>query len=693
MTITEAARSHADERPDLSALLNPGRVAIVGASDRRETFSGGTIVNLVRHGFTGEIYPVNPRRETVGGMRAYPDVRSLPTDVDLAVVVVRADLVVDALRDSVQAGARAAIVVSSGFGEGAADEAGRRRAEQLTAFLAEYPIPILGPSTTGLVNLNDGFVPRAVTNHLPPERLKPGPIALISQSGAANNVVFNRAHAHGVPVGLAVATGIQANVTVWDVASAALTDPRIAVLAMLVEDLGSPDDYEPVLRRAAELAKPVVLLRTGRTEAGGRAIRTHTGALAGDWAVERQMLRSLGVMLVDDLDQLWEVAAIAHSWGQPPAGKKLGVIAFSGGEGALIADQAAQAGLQMADVSPEFEALVADKLELAGAGNPFDPTGEVITRPENGVAAIEGFVTTNDFDVTLVALNAQSAPTKRGLVDHVLGTLSRPDARVGITYWPIAGLSDGLSEALADFPGPALPGSHRMIAALRAWWDSRPPVGQPPQRAARRLDVPSGRPNYWQARKALSALGVPFAEAELVSDVDAAVRAAARVGYPAVLKANVVSTVHKAAAGLVRLGVSDEAALRGHTAELLAHAPAVVVEPTVVASASLIVGATHDERIGPVVLVGSGGGAAEYLQDTAVCPVRLLTPDTARDTIRRTAIGRFLEAREPACFEQLTELMMQLGPAVAGVSVDLNPVAVTTGGLIALDARIAEVGR
>src|SRR5690606_32933607 len=102
------------------------------------------------------------------------------------------------------------------------------------------------------------------------------------------------------------------DLTVWDVASAALTDPRIAVLAMLVEDLGSPDDYEPVLRRAAELAKPVVLLRTGRTEAGGRAIRTHTGALAGDWAVERQMLRSLGVMLVDDLDQLWEVAAIAH---------------------------------------------------------------------------------------------------------------------------------------------------------------------------------------------------------------------------------------------------------------------------------------------------------------------------------------------------------------------------------------------
>ncbi|TWP37933.1 acetate--CoA ligase family protein [Leekyejoonella antrihumi] len=678
---------------DLSSLLRPTRVAVVGANDRTAAFTGGTIVNLVRHGFEGEVYPVNPRRDRVGGLRAFPDVRSLPTAIDTAVIVVPADLVVPMLHDCVGAGATSAIVVSSGFGEGATSDAGRRRARELTDFLSEQPIPILGPSTTGLVNLNDGYVPRAVTNHLPPERLHSGPIALISQSGAANNAVFNRAQSHGVPIGLAVATGIQANLNVWDVVAAVLPDPRITVIALLVEELGGPAQYESVLRSAAAHGKPVVILRTGRSDVGGRAIRTHTGSLAGNWVVEEEMLRSLGATVVSDLDQLWEVASVATHWGRPPDNVlRLGVIGLSGGEGALIADQATDAGMHLPPVSDRFERLVAANLELAGAGNPFDPTGEAMGRPENGMAAIEGFVTTNDFDAHLVSLNAQSAPTEGGLLDGIVATLRGAGGRIALSYWDIPGYSDGLVDVLADFPGPILPGSHRVVAAIGAWSRTRPvleSILESPCASSNRAHL-STSIGYWEARQWLESLGVRFGAAELATSPEDAVRAARDVGYPVVLKANVESTVHKAAAGLIRLGLRDDEDVSAAVRELFEHTESIVVERAVLAAALLIIGTIDDPQAGSVVVVGSGGGAAEELKDAAVCPVRFLNPSSARAALRRTAIGRFLEKRHHASFEQAADLMVVLGRSVDGdaMSVEMNPLAVTDDGLIALDARI-----
>ncbi|WP_327151073.1 acetate--CoA ligase family protein [Nocardia sp. NBC_01329] len=694
MTVVET--DSAPTQYDMGALLNPRRIAVVGANDRSEAFTGGTVVNLRRHGYTGEVYPINPRRDVVGGYRAYPDLGSLPGPIDQAVIVVKADSVVPMLDEAVAAGARAAIVISSGFGEGAAGAEGRRRAAQLRDFLSQHPIPLLGPSTTGLVNLNDNFVPRAVTNHLEPARLRTGPVALISQSGAANNAVFNRAQSHGVGVGLAVATGVQADIGVWDIARVAVDDPRITVLAMLVEDLGAPADYESVLRSAARVGKPVVLLRTGRSAVGRSAIATHTGSLAGNWAVEREMMEALGVILAADLDQLWEIAAIATHWGAPPCSRvALGVIGMSGGEGAVIADHADEAGIAMPEVSVAFTELVGEKLTLAGAGNPFDPTGEAIGRQQNALDAMTGFITLNDYDVYLLALNAQAVPAEGGLLDQLLDGLSATGSRIGISYWDIPGYSDGLADRLTTFAGPVLPSSARMIDAIGAWSRGRAVApGREPERPAAAL-VADHAVDYWTARSALSEIGVPFADAALVHDGQAAMRAARTIGYPVVLKANVESTVHKAAAGLVRLGVTDEDSVARHFTELCDAGNGVVVEKAVLSTSSLIVGTVFDPHVGSVVMVGSGGGAAEQLRDTAVCPTRLLTASAARDTLRRCAMGRFLEDREPERFTQVAELLIALGRAVDGqmISVDLNPVVVTPTGIVALDARIENSGQ
>lgn len=691
MTITENNPPLVPHR-DLSMLLNPSSVAVVGANDNPEAFTGGTVLNLRRHRFAGEVYPVNPRRDMVGGYQAYPDLGALPGPIDLAVVVLKASMVVPVLNQAVEAGAKAAIVVSSGFGEGSADAEGRQRAAELQEFVSQTGMPILGPSTTGMVNLNDSFVPRAVTNHLDPAKLRTGPVALISQSGAAGNAVFNRAQSHGVGVGLAVATGMQANVTVWDIARVAIEDPRISTLAMLVEDLGTPDDYEEVLRSAATAGKPVVLLRTGRSAGGRSAIATHTGSLAGNWAIEREMLQALGVIIAGDLDQLWELASIAMHWGTPPTGQlKLGAIGLSGGEGAVIADHADDVGITMPPVTAEFTRLVGQKLTLAGAGNPFDPTGEMAGRQQDAIDVLTGFVTCNDYDAHILALNAQEEPAKDGLFDQMLVALAKTGKRVGVSYWEIPGFSDGLEGRLATFPGPALPSSGRMIDAVGAWSKARPvaPSAAHEISATPQLKV-SGMQDYWSARAALGEIGVPFAAAMLVHDAKAAAHVAEGIGYPVVLKANVLSTTHKAAAGLVRLGVTDEASLIRHFNEICRTGDGVVVEKAIMFSNSLILGTIFDPHIGPVVMVGSGGGAAEQLRDTAVCPIRLLTKEAAPDTLRKTAVGKFLELREPERFSQVADLIFTLGHAVGGqpISVDVNPVVITPTGIIALDARI-----
>ncbi|MDN5743967.1 MAG: acetate--CoA ligase family protein [Nocardioidaceae bacterium] len=696
MTIQVTKREN--EYRDLSSLTTPRSVAIVGANDRRDAFTGGTVINLGRHGFTGAVYPVNPRRDVVNGLRCYPDLGSLPEPIEQVVVAVRADAVVDTLRSAATAGASSAIVVSSGFGEGAADAGAQERLLALQHCLDETGLTVLGPSTTGLVNLNDQYVPRAVINHLDPEHLQPGPIALISQSGAANNVVFNRAHSHGVRVGLAIATGLQTCIDLWDAAAHAIADPRITTLAMLVEDLGGPERYEPVLRAAYEAGKPVVLLRTGRSDVGSAAIVTHTASLAGDWAVEREVLMDLGVTLVSDLEQLWQVADLLQRWGRPThADVRLGVIAFSGGEGALIADQTAEAGLQMPGISESFRDLVVDQMELAGAGNPFDPTGEAIGSPDAAARVMRGFVEMNDFDACLLAINAQPAPAAGGLLDSALGDFTRATRRAAVSYWDVPGLSDGLAEHLHSLGVPAFDGSHRAVGAIAAWATTRVPyfAGDCSVHSSRtnlRAD-PRGPTTYWSAREALAGIGIPFADARLVDSASEAQAAALQLGYPLVLKANVESTVHKAAQGLVVVGVRDEIELATHMERLLSTATEVVVEQAVLHSTALVLGASHDSVIGPVIVVGSGGGSVEHLRDTAVIPVLTLTEGSAAAGLRRSRIGRFLAERHPKEFAQTTELILTLASCLKGrpLSIDINPLAVTGDGVIALDARIQEL--
>lgn len=685
-----AARS--DHR--LASLLNPSAVAVVGATDRLGAFTGDTVHNLLRFGFPGAVHPVNPNRTEVAGLPCVPSLRDLSTPVDCAVLAVGADRVIDVLADCVATGIHSAIVTASGFGEGGAGPTGVARRADLDAFLVEHPMALLGPSTTGLINLADAFVPRAATNLLAADQLRAGPVAVISQSGASNNIVFNRAQEHGLGVGLAVATGLQANVSVWDVVDYTLLDDRYSVLAVLVEELGPPQVWRRYLAAARESGRSVVVCKVGRSDRGAAAVATHSGSIAGIWDAQEQALRDAGAILVDDLDQLWEVAALCASWGPPTGPVRLGAVAMSGGEGALITDLADAADLEMPDVSAEFEAVVADNLTLTRGSNPFDPSGEVLGRPRVLEPVLRSFLSEASFDRVLVAWHILDDHVLTDAWPQVLALFAEQRHRVVVSGWPLSGLPAWRRLCTADGP-PLVAGSHRAVAAIAAYARGATSAGSgvappPVARWTARMDAAS---SYLEVREILAGLGVDFGAGRVVGTADDAAAAAREYGYPLVLKVDGPSIRHKSAAGLVAVGLRSEEQVRAAYERLAgpADAPTVVVaEEHVLGELQLFLGVRVDEEIGPILLVGSGGSAVEFLGDVVVGPPR---PAEFAELLGRSAIGRFLLDRAPGTVAGLTEMssaLLELCGDDRVRSVELNPVVVdlTSGRVRAVDARV-----
>lgn len=685
---------------DFASLFAPRSVAVVGASEEVNRFGGAALNNILMHRFAGRVYAVNPNRKTVLGVRAYPSVGAIGEPVDSAVIAVGADGVLDVLRQCEAAGIRSAIVVSSGFSEGAAGPEGRRRAEQLQAFLAASSLSILGPSTTGLFNLHDRYVPRAAANQLSPDRVQPGPLALVSQSGAINNIVYNRAQQRGVGVGFGAATGVQMMLDLWDIADGFIEDQRVRTIALVIEQFGPGERCRRTCLAAQRAGKSVIALKLGRTRHGAAAVQTHSGAIAGEWEVQRSALAELGVLIAEDLDQICEIASMLQHWGPPKRGAQggVGVLAFSGGEGALLADVADDLGLALPKPSEQFRRTVASTLPLAECTNPFDPSGDVIGRDDRFVATVKAWLTENRYDAFLMA-GAVQGDLLRGAMQRVSAAIAPLKKPIMVSYWRVRGLSEGIEEVLRQFPGPVFDSSLRALRAYERYLrGSASIVGGEEDRgsAHRRMELPRGA-TYWEVRAALQGEAIAFPAARLATSADAAVVAAEAIGYPVVIKANVASTTHKSAAGLVRIGLTGAQAVRAAAEAIFARLPEagrqLVVEGQAAGEVQVFVGARRDPEFGPVIVFGTGGVAVEYLADSATALARGFDLARARALVRRTRIGRFLADRSPTLHERLVVLLRQVAAdfvASGFAGLDLNPVLVRLDppALLVVDARL-----
>jgi acyl-CoA synthetase (NDP forming) len=677
-------------------------VAIIGASEDPFTYSGAPVANLIEGGFSGQIYPVNVRRDRVQGLKAYSSVLDVPGPVDTAVVAVPTGAVLTVLEECLRKEIRSVTLVSSGFGEGAAGEAGAERADTLRALISTSGMRVLGPNTAGLVNLLDSYVPRAAHNHLPSERLRVGGVALITQSGALANTVFNRAQVHGVGVGLAVATGGQIDIDVWELCAHALDDSRVRVVMLIVETINAAG-LEDVAQRARQLGKAVILFKLGKSDVGRTAVMTHSGSLAGDAVVQSAALKQLGVIEAGDLDELWQVAQLIDAWG-PSDGSlgQLGVVALSGGEGALIADECARYGIELGSVSDGFAQLIDDNFEYATASNPFDPSGEVIGHPEKVKLALRAFVEQNEFSRVLIASPALRAEIAERQYADIAEIVAEPRPAICFSHWEAGELTETQGRLLRETGLPVFSSSSAALRAMAAYASAA--SAALPQAAAAE---PAGGElalapdaNYYAVRSTLARLGVPFPTAALVHSAAEAHDAAADIGQPLVMKTNVVSSTHKFANRLIALDVPSAAVAASTYGELVRAGAAfaaegVVLEARAEGQIEVMVGFHRDTDFGDVGVVGAGGTMVEFLEDSAVAVARYMGDDAWLALVLSTRIGAFLETRAPSANRELAALLPGLatwfGASRELTSLDLNPFVVdlASGAISCVDCRVA----
>jgi acetyltransferase len=686
----------------IRALLNPRSIAILGASNDFEKLNGRTLKALLDKGYAGRIFPVNPKYGDIGGLQCYPDVAAISETIDLAIVAVPARRVPDALRELGRKKVPAAVVFSSGFAEVGGD--GVRLEQDLRAAIAESGVRVLGPNCLGLINAFDNVM--ATFSQFSLGATPPGPAAFVTQSGALGTATAGMARRRGLSFGYFVNTGNECDVTFVDVMREVLADPRIVVGAGYIEGLKDGRGLLDLARSAFEAGKPLVVTKVGRTRAGARAIASHTASLAGPDAVFDGAIRSHGIIRARSDEQLLDIVE-GFAQCALPQGRGIGFLTRSGGAGALMADRAEELALDVATLTPETaQALKAVVPAFGSTANPVDITAQGLVDPSIMRRSLEVLLSDPGVHIAVVWL----AFTEKH-ADVTVQTFADVKARTAkpfIVSW--VGIPDGALRQMREHGIAVLRGAEPAVdaaAALVRYAEARRNwQADAPARAQLRLPQPalpaaSGAIDTITAQRLLADCGVATVASEAARTADEAVAAAARLGYPVVLKIESPDIAHKTEVGGVRVALADATAVREAYAAVMARARAlrpqariagVVVQPMARGEVELVVGLQNDPAFGVVVMVGLGGAHVEVLRDAVFrqAPVTVAEAGRMLEELRGRALLDGVRGRPAVDRAALTRLVSAvsrfgaaLGPRLR--ECDLNPVLAGPDGACAVD--------
>jgi acyl-CoA synthetase (NDP forming) len=693
--------------PDLRPLLWPRSIALIGASDNKEIIRGRLLHIMLLRGFPGKIFPVTPSRAEVQGLKAYPSVAALPEPVDLAIVVIPASSVIEVLEECGARGIRAAIIISSGFGE-ERGEAAQARQDALRRIAARHDMAICGPNCEGLVN---ALVPMAATfspslenqeYRLVPEVTPGRPISVIAQSGALSFSYLNRGAPRQLRFTYLISSGNEATLEGLDYVDYMLDEGRSDIFLMYMEAVRSAETFRRVAAKAAGLGKPIIVGKVGRSEASRRAAASHTGALAGSDSAYDAMFRRYGIVRSDDIDQMIDTAA-AFAFNPLPRGRRVVVLSASGGGAAWMADMLAAHGLELPELDAETRAVIDPLLpSFASSQNPVDLTAQA-TR-EVGYARVIEILQRSPVADMVVVVGSLATETLLRRDIEALARVAKGSA-VPIAFCAYTNASQAAITLLAGAGIPAYTNMSNCAAALRALADYAEfqarrhrrvePEPTPPATIAetRRRLAASGRVLCeHEAKEILAAYGVPRPREEMVASAAAASAAAARIGHPVALKVQSPDIPHKTEAGAVALGLATAAKVRQAYRRILGSARAahpnadvrgVLVQAMAAKGVEVIVGITRDETFGPMLMVGLGGIHVEVLRDVAFAPVPLARED-ARDLLGRLRGAPLLDGvrgAPPSDVDALVDLLVAVSRFAADhadsiAEIDLNPVIV-----------------
>jgi acetyltransferase len=706
----------------MSALLRPRSVAIVG--DTPGGGRGGRIHDqLVRMGYDGPIYPVNPKYGEVRGLRCYPSLLDIPAPVEFAAVALGAGQSLRIMEECARKQVRAALFIASGFAE--AGPEGKAIQDELRRLALEHDIAVCGPNCYGIANVHGCFAPYFGSLAQP---LRPGPIALLFQSGALTHSVIDPASPRTIGYSYIITTGNEAVADIGDYVEAIADDPHTRVIACFVEGFKSPARFFAAARRAIVNGKRLVVLKTGRSELAQRAALAHTGSLTGPDDVYDALFRQLGIARVHDLDELIETAELLGAPGPLPSGGAA-VVSISGGSCGIVADLAGTLGLALPPFAPAMAERLGEILPpFATANNPLDLTGAIGEDPTILPRSLAALNDDPGVGVVALALNtplgaddpnrALYQAMSRALAEgaqasdkrHMIFSLSsgQYDPKV-IRIASEAGvpLLMGMREALA-----AIAHTQRCAAAIARLREPGELVGPDQAEAAHMVrQAESAILGEHDAKQVLAAAGIAITREELAATPEEAVKAADRLGYPVVLKIDSPDIPHKTEAGCVRVGLeSAEAVAEGFQAILAsardyqsdARIRGVLVQEMVYGGVETLVGVICHDDLAPVVVFGLGGVAVEALDDRGMRAVPFDSEDAAA-MIAETRAARILggwRGGPPLDTEALVQALVsvshlawQLRDTIA--EIDINPLVVLPRGqgVKALDALIVRKDR
>ncbi|QYE36724.1 acetate--CoA ligase family protein [Polymorphobacter sp. PAMC 29334] len=690
----------------LDRLLRPRSVVIVGASDKPGSLGASVLANLERQGFAGPIHLVNPKRSEIGGRPCVASVDDLPSGIDAAVLAIPRAGVLDVIRGLAARSVGAAVVFSAGFAEdgpqGLADQ------EEIGRIARDAGMVVEGPNCLGLVNFVDRVSLTFITM---PEARAVGPrrVGIVSQSGAMAAVLATTFIARDVPLSAYISTGNEAASGVEDYLAHLVASPETAVIAMVVEHFRRPAAFLAAARAARAAGKTIVLLHPGSSDAGAASAATHTGAMAGSYAVMKVHAEAAGVIVVASLEELGDVTEIAVRFANLPRGG-VGIVAESGALKAMLLDLSEAVALDLPPLGDaDSPALRAALPAFVPVSNPTDITAQGLIDPGlygRTIAALLGDDRIDTVLVTLIQTEPGTSGIKFAAVAEALdaGGMTKPVI--------VAGVDEGGEVAPSD------------IARLRGLGVVYLPTPERAVRALARIDgcaatvvhalgggeglaglPPAGSivPEY-RAKELLRPYGIDVPGFELTQTVAAAVAAADRLGYPVVLKAQAAALPHKSDAGGVIIGLADAAAVAAGWERLHANLAAsrpeldldgVLVEAMAAKGVELIVGARRDPAWGPTLLVGFGGVAAELLHDVVLLPPGLSRAEIVA-AIRTLRLAPLLDGFRgaPVCdIDAVAAIVEALGRVVGATpgitEVDLNPVVAYPNGALVLDALIS----
>ena len=691
----------------LEHFFQPRSIAVIGAAREEYKLGHGILKNILQYGFPGKVYPINPKADSILGLKAYPSVKVVEDSVELAVLVLPAELCLQAIDECGQKGIDSAVIISGGFKESGREGAERER--ELSRLARNHRIRVIGPNCLGVINTYQRLNATFAAN--PPPG---GDIAFFSQSGAICTAILDWAQTQHMGFSKFVSMGNNMDISEVDLLEAFADDPECRVILGYIEGIKDGRAFMEVARRVTR-KKPVIIIKSGSTGAGARAVSSHTGSLAGSDNAFRAAFKQSGVLRAETLEDLFSIAH-ALSTQEIPVGPRVAIFSNAGGPAILAADAVERSSLRMAPFSREtVDSLRACLPSIASLYNPVDITGGV--KEDIYRVAMEK-VLQDEGVQGVIAINAPQAVIKGEEVARVVGELSKKfRSKTVIATFMGGPTMETAVEVLAQHQVPNYPFPERAVAVLEAMHLQRQWMERSPERP---LDFSGDRRTVEEvlrkarqeghlnlaeaeARQVIAAYGFSLPSSLLVTDKDSAIRTAQEVGCPVVLKVASPDILHKSDVGGVRLGLSSPEEAGRAFEEMMervrkrmpeAHIHGAFVQEMVRGGKEVILGAVKDPQFGPLLMFGLGGIYVEVLRDVSfrVAPV---TDAEAWEMIKETrayAVLKGARGERPVDLKAVVEALQRLSQLVMDfteiLELDINPLAVLPVGTVAIDARI-----